>query len=78
MIGGNNIIEGYYKNDSLTQECIKTEDNIRWIYTGDIGEILPNGNIKVIGRKNEMIKLNNSDTYISLSNVSTKPILKSF
>jgi len=36
VIGGENITAGYYKNDTLTKECYKEEDGLRWFYTGGI------------------------------------------
>ena len=42
------IFAGYYKNPELTDEVV---DNEKWFHTGDIGMILPNGALKIIGRK---------------------------
>lgn len=49
VIGGECLTLGYYKNPDLTQEAYRFEGGARWFYTGDIGEVLPNGTIRIIG-----------------------------
>jgi long-chain acyl-CoA synthetase len=46
--------QGYYKNPERTAEAF-TEDG--WINSGDVAEILPNGNIKIIDRAKNIFKL---------------------
>ncbi|CAA0824925.1 Long chain acyl-CoA synthetase 1 [Striga hermonthica] len=48
---------GYYKNPELTQEVVKDG----WFHTGDIGEMLPNGVVKIIDRKKNLIKLSQGE-----------------
>lgn len=45
---------GYYKNLEATKDTI-TEDG--FILTGDIGEIQPNGSLKLIDRRKNLFKL---------------------
>jgi len=71
VIGGESITAGYFKNDKLTQESYKDEDGNRWFYTGDIGEILPDGNVKIIDRKKDLVKLQFGE-YISLGKVEAE------
>ena len=63
------ISPGYYKMPKETAEAFKVdEDGTRWFETGDIGEQLPNGNLKIIDRKKDLTKLANGE-YVSLGKV---------
>nr|XP_043635458.1 long chain acyl-CoA synthetase 1-like [Erigeron canadensis] len=52
---------GYYKNPELTNEVLIDG----WFHTGDIGEMQPNGVLKIIDRKKHLIKLSQGE-YIAL------------
>lgn len=56
-VRGKSNFAGYYKNPELTQEAFKDG----WFHTGDIGEILPNGVVKIIDRKKNLIKLSQGE-----------------
>ncbi|KAL0371568.1 UNVERIFIED_CONTAM: Long chain acyl-CoA synthetase 1 [Sesamum angustifolium] len=58
---GKTTFAGYYKNPELTQEVIKDG----WFHTGDIGEMFPNGVVKIIDRKKNLIKLSQGE-YVAL------------
>ncbi|CAI8603685.1 unnamed protein product [Vicia faba] len=60
-IRGKTVFTGYHKNPELTKEAIKDG----WFHTGDIGEMLPNGIMKIIDRKKNLIKLSQGE-YIAL------------
>jgi long-subunit acyl-CoA synthetase (AMP-forming) len=47
-VRGNNVFKGYYKDSSATTDVLDADG---WFMTGHLGEILPNGTLKVIGRK---------------------------
>lgn len=49
LIGGENVSAGYYKVPEKTKEDFFQEDGRMWFRTGDIGEIHPDGCIKIIG-----------------------------
>lgn len=49
---GENIMDGYYKNDAATKEVI---DDDGWLHTGDLGLIDRAGNIFIKGRSKNMI-----------------------
>ena len=68
IIGGDCVTDGYFKNEALTQEFFKMEDGKRWFFTGDIGEIHPDGVIKLIDRRKDLVKLQYGE-YISLGKV---------
>lgn len=55
---------GYYKNQELTNESMKDG----WFHTGDIGEMLPNGVVKIIDRKKNLIKLSQGE-YVAIEHL---------
>lgn len=71
LVGGPCVTKGYYKNEALTNECYREEGGIRWFYTGDIGEMFPDGTVKIIDRKKDLVKLQYGE-YISLGKVETE------
>lgn len=71
VVGGDCVTLGYFKNEILTNECFKDEDGIRWFYTGDIGELHPDGTFKIIDRKKDLVKLQYGE-YISLGKVESE------
>ncbi|CAD7011863.1 unnamed protein product [Ceratitis capitata] len=48
IIGGDNVSKGYYKLPDKTAEDFFEEDGRQWFKTGDIGEIHPDGVLKII------------------------------
>ncbi|CAL5425869.1 unnamed protein product [Camellia sinensis] len=56
-VRGKTTFTGYYKNPELTAEAFKDG----WFHTGDIGEMLPNGVVKIIDRKKNLIKLSQGE-----------------
>jgi long-chain acyl-CoA synthetase len=50
---GDNVMKGYYKDESLTKEVLDAEG---WFHTGDIGILTPKGNLKITDRKKEIFK----------------------
>lgn len=71
VIGGDCITAGYYKKPDQTSECYRQENGRRWFYTGDIGEMQANGNLKIIDRKKDLVKLHHGE-YVSLTKVETE------
>lgn len=49
IIGGDSVSKGYFNNQALTDEGFETKNGMQWFKTGDIGEMLPNGCLKIIG-----------------------------
>lgn len=68
VVGGPTVTAGYYKRPDLTQEVYEEINNIRWFHSGDIGELLPNGTVKIIDRKKDLVKLQYGE-YVSLGKV---------
>ncbi|HEV8651311.1 MAG TPA: long-chain fatty acid--CoA ligase [Actinomycetes bacterium] len=52
LIRGGNVTAGYYKEKDKTAE---TFDADGWLHTGDVGSIDPDGFIRVVDRKKELI-----------------------
>ncbi|XP_057439193.1 long chain acyl-CoA synthetase 1-like isoform X2 [Lotus japonicus] len=61
---GKTVFTGYYKDIELTREAIRDG----WFHTGDIGEMQPNGVVKIIDRKKNLIKLSQGE-YIALEHL---------
>lgn len=64
LVRGNNVMQGYYKNEKDTDETIKDG----WLHTGDIGHIDKDGFITITDRKKSLIKTS-SGKYISLTHI---------
>ena len=80
-IGGGNIATEYFRLPEKTKEDFyKDESGRRWFRTGDIGEIQPDGTLKVIDRKKDLVKLSYGE-YVSLgkveSELKTSPLIES-
>ncbi len=49
LIHGAHVSSGYYKNEEQTREAFIDIDGKRWFATGDVGEFLDNGSLRIIG-----------------------------
>ena len=69
LIGGKSTAMGYFMNEEATKESFFTDSNgCRYWASGDIGEVLPDGSLKIIDRKKDLVKLSFGE-YISLGKV---------
>ncbi|KAI2619994.1 acetyl-CoA synthetase-like protein [Hypoxylon sp. NC1633] len=66
-IRGPSVAEEYYQNEKETQENIAPGG---WFKTGDIGEWYPNGHLKIIDRKKNLVKTLNGE-YIALEKLES-------
>ena len=53
-IKGLNVFKGYFKDPKKTADTV---DKDGWLHTGDIGEWLPNGSLRIVDRKKHIFKL---------------------
>lgn len=56
--------------DKTAEDYSVSKDGIRFFATGDIGEMLPNGALKLIDRKKDLVKLQGGE-YVSLNKVES-------
>ncbi len=55
VVGGNHVSQGYYEMPDKTAEDFFNDGGKQFFRTGDIGQFLPNGNIKIIDRKKDLV-----------------------
>lgn len=67
LLKGAPITKEYYKNEKETKDAI-TEDG--WFKTGDIGQWQPNGALKIIDRRKNLVKTANGE-YIALEKLES-------
>lgn len=67
LVKTSTMVEGYFRNDAATDKAFDEEGYFR---TGDLCELLPDGRIKLIGRRKFVKKLSNGE-FVSPEKVET-------
>jgi len=68
---GANVAKGYFLAPDKTKEDFPVdEQGNRWFATGDIGIILPTGNLKIIDRKKDLVKLKAGE-YVAIGSLES-------
>ncbi|KAK9369164.1 eukaryotic long-chain fatty acid CoA synthetase (LC-FACS) [Lipomyces kononenkoae] len=67
LIRGDAVAKEYYRNEKETEAAFMPDG---WFRTGDIGEWAPNGHLKLIDRKKNLVKTLNGE-YIALEKVES-------
>jgi long-chain acyl-CoA synthetase len=62
VVRGTNISSGYYMEPEKTKEEFKADG---WFHTGDIGQFLSDGSLRIVDRKKNLVKLKGGE-YIAL------------
>ena len=70
VVGGGHVAKEYYAMPEKTEEEFFNENGKRWFRTGDIGQMMPDGTMKVIDRKKDLVKLQGGE-YVSLGKVES-------
>ena len=59
VVKGENVMAGYWKNESATRETIRNG----WLYTGDLGYLDEDGFLFVLGRNKSLLIANDGEKY---------------
>lgn len=71
VIGGYHVARGYYNMPEKTAEdFFDGPEGYRWFKTGDVGQILQDGSLKIVDRKKDLVKLQMGE-YVSLGKVES-------
>ncbi len=71
---GRHVFKGYFKDEAATQAAM----NDGWLITGDLGSKTPEGYIKIVGRKKEILKTSGGKMVAPLpieEAIKTSPII---
>lgn len=67
-VRGASVMKGYYKQAKMTADTMSPDG--QWLCTGDIGEFRLDGNLAIIDRKKNLVKLSNGE-YIAIEHLES-------
>ena len=68
---GGNVASEYFRQPEKTKEdFFRDPTGRRWFRTGDIGQMNPDGTLKIVDRKKDLVKLHHGE-YVSLGKVES-------
>jgi len=67
---GSTITQGYFKDEKKTKEAYFPDGEYSWFATGDVGQLQPNGALKIIDRKKNLIKPTHGE-YIAIEKLES-------
>ncbi|XP_078312564.1 long-chain-fatty-acid--CoA ligase 4-like [Crassostrea virginica] len=70
LVGGGNIVQGYHKMPEKTKEDFTDIDGTWYFCSGDIGQMDPDGCLRVIDRKKDLVKLQGGE-YVAVGQLET-------
>lgn len=65
LLAGNQLMNGYLGDEEATREAFCTVDGERWLRTGDLFRIMPDGTLFFMGRKKRLIKISGMNVFPS-------------
>ncbi|CAF1053768.1 unnamed protein product [Adineta ricciae] len=68
LIGGKVVVDSYFGDAAKENDSFKEIDGTKYFFTGDIGEVFPDGTLKIIDRKKDVVKLQNGE-FVSLAKI---------
>lgn len=63
LISGPNLMTGYYKMPTETQNVLREKDGKVWLYTGDIARMDEDGYFYIVDRKKDMVLIGGFNVY---------------
>jgi len=70
VIGGGHVAKEYYGMPEKTAEEFFSDNGKRWFRTGDVGHMMPDGTLRIVDRKKDLVKLQGGE-YVSLGKVES-------
>uniref|UniRef100_A0A0G4HZ73 AMP-dependent synthetase/ligase domain-containing protein n=1 Tax=Chromera velia CCMP2878 TaxID=1169474 RepID=A0A0G4HZ73_9ALVE len=58
VVRGPQVMQGYFKNEEATAKVLSPDG---WFVTGDLGQIMPSGELQLTGRQKDVIVLSNGE-----------------